>query len=225
MKSSVSLYVLATCLAAITAAQCGLADAGAALNFNSVVDRVVAAIRQNVSAYKLNPYHINDVNETFDFAQQHGRLYSYHGRLHGIESLYRKGDAEVASQDGLATVTASLGFRELTYALDFRADVGDLGGPGKVRGDIRLLNVDIALLADVSNSSDVTAALRSFRPSGEWEVTFDFEDTPMATKLLEALVYPITAHVKVTLSDVLGHEVADIANSTIRQLRVDMSRP
>ncbi|XP_063232180.1 uncharacterized protein LOC134536357 [Bacillus rossius redtenbacheri] len=224
MKCAALLGVFAACLVAGGLVQCGIINPRLTISFNSVMDTVITSIQKNASAYGLNPYNIKDVNDTFKFGIIHGGLYLKKGQIYGIDTIFRNGNTSADVQNGHATVEVLLGFKELSYSMEFAAKVGDLGPTGKVHGDITMLDVEVVLLADMRNSSDVRATLSTFQLTDDGELTVHFDnDNPVAEALLDVLTGAVTKVFKGVILDVMSHEIGKIANNTISQMHIDLN--
>ncbi|XP_063232013.1 uncharacterized protein LOC134536248 [Bacillus rossius redtenbacheri] len=223
MKFTALLSIFGACVIASAVVECGLIAPRLTLSFNSILDNLITSIQKNATGYGVNPYNIKDINDTFHFGLLKGGLYLDNGKIYGIDTIFRTGNASADLEGGHATVDVSLGFKDLTYTMDFAAKVGKLGPRGKVSGDITNLFVDVTLLANMKNTSDITANIQKFKLTDKGEVTVHFDSKDLiAEMLLNTLNEVVTKLFKNVIFDMMEKEVGKLANSTISKMHLDI---
>lgn len=192
----------------------------------NIVDSVLKQMGRNMRQNGLDPFPLPDQKEKFHrrvlFIDSRGELELTDGSLHGLSSIYRKGDVVASFENNSICFDASFGFKNLTGGYDWKAHVFGVGPSGHVtiavqsfEGYLRFKQDLISgskLQLDTLNVTDIRQIWLDVSGLGTW----DF--------VLEILINLITNGIKMNLADAIAGPVKLSIQNELDTFNISISR-
>ncbi|XP_046393277.1 uncharacterized protein LOC124161112 [Ischnura elegans] len=179
-------------------------------NMNEYVDKLLENAKKFMIENGLDPYQLDDITQSFSATDLigivwHGELKLTKGWAQDLSTIYRSGDVDVQFNNEIVSITANLGFIDITFDYDFSAQFMNIGPTGNLDGKANQVQVVLKVDADlntkkvelkdfsIANVGDVKIEFSGMGTVGDWivdqlsKVVLDLFKGPIISKVQDVL--------------------------------------
>ncbi|XP_063232016.1 uncharacterized protein LOC134536250 [Bacillus rossius redtenbacheri] len=196
-------------------------EAKAVTNLNELADAFLLSIRTDPSAYSLDPYSINDIEDEFEVESITYELYFKNGTVNGVSNVSRVGDVTTSynSTTKMDNVSVGLEFSQINYTGNYLVTGPLINDGGGLNVVITSLYAELIFLANLTDTSAVTFIVENITLSTDGTFKVHAENnnaigemvnSGMATVMLQLFKSKILA--------MMESDMVELLNNTLKKM-------